>query len=138
MFLLIPMLAIIFGVTASQMVKIITQQQAAKALSVSDRTIRNWISEGLITGYRLPNARAIRVDLDEITSKMTTIPTAFKPRVPFGPKATIVELMDTAEARAPQFVRPGVLRAEVINREAGGQDPAESEAESEMAGGGGR
>jgi excisionase family DNA binding protein len=81
--------------------RIVTQQQAAKVLGIGDRTIRNWISEGLITGYRLPSGRAIRVDLDEITSKMKAIPTAFRPKQPFGPKAKIVDLSHAIEALPP-------------------------------------
>lgn len=33
------------------------------------RTVRDWISNGLITGYRI-NARVIRVDLNEIDAAM--------------------------------------------------------------------
>jgi excisionase family DNA binding protein len=70
--------------------RIVTQQQAAKAVGVGDRTIRNWISEGLITGYRLPTGRAIRVDLDEIEAMIKVIPTVKAGKQPFGPKAKIV------------------------------------------------
>lgn len=48
-------------------------QEAAVYMGVTDRTIRQWISEGRITGYRI-NARLIRVDLNEVDSAM----------VPFG------------------------------------------------------
>ena len=56
--------------------RLITQQQAADLLSVTDRTLRNMISRGAITGYKVPGVRAVRVDKDEIMSKLKTIPTA--------------------------------------------------------------
>lgn len=55
--------------------RLITQQQAAELLSVSDRTIRNRISDGTFTGYTIPGLRAVRVDKDEIMSKLKAIPT---------------------------------------------------------------
>jgi excisionase family DNA binding protein len=71
---------------------IVTQQHAAQVIGVTDRTVRNWISQGLIIGYRLPSGRGIRVDLTEITEKMTAIPATIKIRQPFGPSARIVDL----------------------------------------------
>ena len=44
-------------------------QEAAVYMGVTDRTIRQWISEGRITGYRI-NARVIRVDLNEVDEAM--------------------------------------------------------------------
>lgn len=44
-------------------------QEAAVYMGVTDRTIRQWIAEGRITGYRI-NARLIRVDLNEVDSAM--------------------------------------------------------------------
>ncbi len=72
-----------------------TQQQAAARFQVSVKTIRNWISKGLITGYRLPGARAVRVDLDECERVMSTIPaTIARPNKPaFGPNARIVTVV---------------------------------------------
>lgn len=55
--------------------RLITQQAAAEMLSVTDRTLRNMISRGVITGYKVPGVRAIRVDADEIRSKLKAIPT---------------------------------------------------------------
>jgi excisionase family DNA binding protein len=48
-------------------------QETAVYMGVTDRTVRQWIAEGRITGYRI-NARLIRVDLNEVDSAM----------VPFG------------------------------------------------------
>lgn len=44
-------------------------QQAAEYLGVTDRTIRQMISDGRLTGYRA-SARLVRVDLDEIDTVM--------------------------------------------------------------------
>jgi excisionase family DNA binding protein len=81
--------------------RIVTQQEAAKALSITDRTVRAWIAQGKIVGYRLPGGRAIRVDLDEINRKMIKIIPAVQAkaqvraaRPPFGEKATIVDVSD--------------------------------------------
>lgn len=73
---------------------IVTQQRAATRFDVTVRTVRNWISRGLITGYKLPGGRAIRVDLDEIEKVMSVVPaTVARPgQKPFGPKAKIVDL----------------------------------------------
>jgi excisionase family DNA binding protein len=75
--------------------KYVTTQQAAEYLGVTARTIRSKISEGVITGYRLPgpDARAIRVDMNEIDRLMQAIPAVIKPKgPPFGPNARIVEV----------------------------------------------
>jgi hypothetical protein len=96
------------------MPRIVTQQVAA---GVTPRTIRNWISEGWITGYRLPSGRAIRVDLEEITSQLKAIPTAMRPRVPFGPKAKIVNVVEAQPSQQAED-----------NSEAVGQDTGVSEA----------
>ncbi len=53
-----------------------SQQDAATYYGVTDRTIRNWISRGLIHGYRLPGSRLVRVDLNELDSLTVPIPTA--------------------------------------------------------------
>lgn len=56
--------------------RLITQQAAADMLGVTDRSIRNMISRGVITGYRIPGVRAVRVDKDQIVGKLRAIPTA--------------------------------------------------------------
>lgn len=57
------------------MTKFVTQQEAARFLGVTPRTIRNLISRGVFTGFQLPGLRAVRLDLHEIATKMKTIPT---------------------------------------------------------------
>lgn len=53
----------------------VTQSAAAEYLNVTDRTIRNLIARGDLTGYRL-GARAIRVDRAELDALLTPIPSA--------------------------------------------------------------
>ena len=50
---------------------------ASKRYGVSEKSIRRYIANGLITGYRVGQKRLIRVDLEECDAKLvTTIPTA--------------------------------------------------------------
>jgi excisionase family DNA binding protein len=42
-----------------------SMKQTADYMGVSLRTVREWISQGSIPGYRI-NARVIRVDLNEV------------------------------------------------------------------------
>lgn len=42
-----------------------SMQQCADYMGVTLRTVREWIAQGNITGYRI-NARVIRVDLNEV------------------------------------------------------------------------
>lgn len=88
------------------MPKYVTQQEAARFLGVTDRTVRNMISKGLITGYKMPGVRAIRVDLVEIGAKMRTVPTvrAEINKKPFGPSATIKTVV------SPQVVDDGLAK----------------------------
>lgn len=53
----------------------VTLAEAAEYLSVTDRTVRNFIARGDLTGYRI-GARAIRVDLRELEALLTPIPAA--------------------------------------------------------------
>lgn len=53
----------------------VTIGSAAEYLSVTDRTIRNYIARGDLTGYRV-GSRAIRIDLRELEGLLTPIPTA--------------------------------------------------------------
>jgi excisionase family DNA binding protein len=42
---------------------------AAKYIGVTDRTLRRWIADGTLTGYRL-GAKTLRVDLNEVDDKL--------------------------------------------------------------------
>ncbi|MHA7663733.1 excisionase family DNA-binding protein [Mycolicibacterium sp. HS_4_1] len=44
--------------------------ETAEYLGVTERTIRTWIADGRLTGYRL-GPRFIRLDLNEVDAAMT-------------------------------------------------------------------
>jgi len=48
---------------------------AAEHLDVSDKTIRRYIAQGLLTGHRV-GRRLIRIDLAEVDALLKPIPTA--------------------------------------------------------------
>jgi excisionase family DNA binding protein len=49
---------------------------AAKRYGISEKSIRRYIAQGLITGYRVGQRRLIRVDLVEADARLLTpIPT---------------------------------------------------------------
>jgi hypothetical protein len=77
----------------------VTRQQLAQRFGVTDRTISNLISRGVLTGYQLPGVRAIRVDLNEAEALVKAVPTAFKQRQPFGPSAKIVKVVEALPPR---------------------------------------
>jgi excisionase family DNA binding protein len=52
-----------------------TIQAAAERTGVSTRTVRRWMAQGLIMGYRM-GPRLVRLDADEIDRRMKAIPTA--------------------------------------------------------------
>ncbi|MCT1776761.1 helix-turn-helix domain-containing protein [Brachybacterium sp. p3-SID957] len=52
----------------------ITIGDAAEYLSVTERTVRNYIARGELTGYRI-GTRAIRIDQRELENLLTPIPT---------------------------------------------------------------
>ncbi len=52
----------------------VTLSEAAEYLAVTERTIRNMIARGELTGYRI-GKRAIRIDHLELDAAMTPIPT---------------------------------------------------------------
>lgn len=75
-----------------------TQEQGARLWGCDVRTIRNRISDGTITGYKVPGTRAIRIDLNELERLLEVIPAAKRqPRKPFGPDARIVRVVTAIE-----------------------------------------
>lgn len=48
----------------------ISLESAAQIWGISARTLRRRISDGTITGYRVPGTRAVRVDLNELDALM--------------------------------------------------------------------
>lgn len=55
--------------------RLVPPAEAAAYYGTSTRTIRRRISDGTLTGFRLPGSRLIRVDLDELEAKLRPIPT---------------------------------------------------------------
>lgn len=55
--------------------RLASQQAGAAFADVHSRTIRRWIAQGLITGYRV-GPRLVKVDLDELEQLIQPIPTA--------------------------------------------------------------
>lgn len=53
----------------------VTIGSAAEYLSVTERTVRNYIARGDLTGYRI-GTRSIRIDVHELEALLTPIPTA--------------------------------------------------------------
>jgi excisionase family DNA binding protein len=47
-------------------------KRAAARFDVHDRTVRRWIAEGLITGYRV-GSTLIKVDLNEIEDRIVRV-----------------------------------------------------------------
>lgn len=52
--------------------ELVNLQDAAERAGVHPKTVRRWISEGRITGYRI-GPRFIRVDLDELAAMLKPI-----------------------------------------------------------------
>lgn len=52
--------------------KYLSLAEAAEYLGVTDRTIRNLIARGQLTGYRI-GPRLIRVSLEEIEDRLVTV-----------------------------------------------------------------
>jgi len=55
--------------------RMISLDAAGDRLSLDQRTIRKWIAEGRLTGYRV-GTKALRVDIDEVDALAKPIPTA--------------------------------------------------------------
>ena len=118
LFLLIPGLAVA-ALSASALMprQYVTRQQLAERFGITDRTVSNLISRGVLTGYQLPGVRAIRVDLNEAEALVKAVPTAFKQRKPFGPDARII--------RVAEVLPPRPEAADQAQDQAAGQDQTE-------------
>lgn len=55
--------------------QLITLPEAGGRLGLTERTIRNYVAAGRLTGYRI-GPRAIRVDAHEVEALARPIPTA--------------------------------------------------------------
>ncbi len=58
--------------TAPENAALVTIQEAAKTVSVTERTVRNWISSGLLTGYRF-GPKIIRINRTELLGLATPV-----------------------------------------------------------------
>lgn len=63
------------AVATAARTRYVTLSDAADYLSVTERTIRNFIARGELTGYRV-GSRAIRIDMRELEALLTPIPSA--------------------------------------------------------------
>jgi excisionase family DNA binding protein len=52
-----------------------TLNDAAEIIGCNPRTLRRFIADGRLSGYRLGGGKAIRVDLDEVYATLRPIPT---------------------------------------------------------------
>ena len=68
------------GTTASPERTLVTVAEGARRYNCSERTIRRWISAGLLPGYRV-GPRMIRVDLDELGHLARPITAPSRPEV---------------------------------------------------------
>lgn len=57
----------------------LSQTQAAEELGVTDRTIRNYISRGLLPAHRVRGSRLVRIDRADLDALMLRIPTTGTP-----------------------------------------------------------
>lgn len=62
--------------TSTAVKRWLSQADAAEYLGVTDRTIRNYIRSGALTGRRLPGSRLIRLDRHELDAALRPVPTA--------------------------------------------------------------
>lgn len=82
-----------------------TQKKAAAYLDITDRSVRNLIARGELTGYRVAGLRAVRLDSEEVRKLLRAVPTALPrarraagpARVPFGARARVVQAITDAE-----------------------------------------
>lgn len=56
-----------------------TFQEAAERIAVDPMTVRRMVSRGVLTAYRIPGTRSVRVDLDELDAILRPIPTVTGP-----------------------------------------------------------
>lgn len=67
-----------------------TVQQTADYLGVTPRTVRNYISQGYLPAYRIPQTRGVRLDLNEVDLALKMVPAGrVRNGGSFGPKARI-------------------------------------------------
>jgi len=85
--------------------RLVTVQMAADYLHVIPRTVRNHISRGLYPGYKIPGARGIRVDLNDIDRATQPIATTV-PREARQTYGGNIITLDGPQPRMAEYVRP--------------------------------
>ena len=56
--------------------RLVRMSAVADAYDISERTVRSWVADGTLTGYRI-GQRALRVDLNEVEALVVRrVPTA--------------------------------------------------------------
>lgn len=83
--------------------RLVNFQSAAVHLSVSERTIRNYIGRGFFPAYKVAGRRGFFVDLNEVNAAMasTSGARAIAGQRRFGPKAKIIDLPARPEVVEP-------------------------------------
>ena len=79
--------------------RLATVAEVATYMDVTERTIRNWISRGLLPAYRVRGTRGVRLDLREVDRAAKLIPAVAQPT--FRPSARITDLPRQAEVVYP-------------------------------------
>jgi excisionase family DNA binding protein len=74
--------------------RLATIAEIAAMLSVTERSVRTYISKGFFPAYRIPGTRGVRLDPAEVKAKMKLVPTTVaRPGAgSFGPNAKIIDL----------------------------------------------
>lgn len=76
----------------------VTLAGAAERLHRDPGTVRNWLRKGIFPGYRLPGARGVHVDLNEVEEGLRKAGLDVRPNYgEFGPNAVIRDLRNGAD-----------------------------------------
>ena len=78
-----------------------TVSAVAAMLGVTDRSVRNYISRGLIPAYRIVGTRGVRIDQRDVERAMKLIPTVAPPKSTFGAGANIIDIPRQVEYVTP-------------------------------------
>jgi excisionase family DNA binding protein len=65
---------------AAPVPRYVSMGEAAELLGVTDRTIRNLISRGVLPAYRLGGKNRVRIKLSDVETALTRVPVTGGPR----------------------------------------------------------